>query len=229
MESIIRKQIEDARHRIPGLDGIIHGIRKIRQGKHGSRASLFYSKKSQALIPVESGLERDFCYQLEADPQVAFYRTQALAIPYRKATLHPDFLIFDHQGSAYIREVKHSVFTDSERTTQKTNYLMALFAQYDLEYAVVTEEDMLRPIEKSNWAMLYDRGGRLGISINLLEWIIALVSKLAHKSSTLSALRLAIHESELPAYLLEATLFSGGLRCRMDRPINSQTLIEVTR
>lgn len=229
MENIIRKQIEDARHRIPGLDGIIHGIRKIRQGKHGSRASLFYSKKNQALIPVESGLERDFCYQLEADPHVAFYRTQALAVPYHNATLHPDFLIFDHEGNPYIREVKHSAFTDSERTIQKTNYLMTLFALHNLEYAVVTEEDMLRPIEKSNWAMLYDRGGRLGISKNLLEWIIELVSKFANKSSTLLALRMAIQESKLPAYLLEATLFSGGLRCRMDHPINSQTLIEVAR
>lgn len=229
MEHTISKQIEDARQRIPGLDGIIHGSRKIRQGKHGSRASLFYSAKNQALIPVESRLERDFCYQLEADSQVAFYRTQALAVPYRSSTLHPDFLIFDRKGNAYIREVKHSAFVGSDRTTQKTSYLKALFSQHNLEYMLVTEQDLPTPIEKSNWAMLYDRGGRLGISKNLMTWVVALVKELMRKCSTLSALRLAIHANKLPAYLLEATLFVGGLRCRMDQPISQHTLIEVAQ
>ncbi len=229
MEQPISKQIEAARQRSPGLDGIIHGSRKIRQGKHGSRAALFYSEKNRAFIPLESRLERDFCYQLEADPQVAFYRTQALAVPYRSTTLHPDFLIFDRKGNAYIREVKHSAFVDSDRTTQKTSYLMALFAQHNLEYAVVTEQDLPTPIEKSNWAMLYDRGGRLGISKSLMTWVVALVKEFAHKCWTLAALRLAIHANKLPAYLLEATLFVGGLRCRMDQPISQHTLIEVAQ
>ncbi|MFJ7565553.1 hypothetical protein ACIQW9_01155 [Herminiimonas sp. NPDC097707] len=229
MRNIIFEQIETARHSTPGLDGIIHGTRKIKQGKHGSRASLIYSAKNQALIPVESWLERDFCYELERNPKVLLYRTQAISVPYRDSTLHPDFLIFDRGEDFYIREIKHSALTNASRTVRKTNYLMTLFGKLELEYGVVTEQDMWKPIEKSNWAMLYNRGGRLGIAQDLLDWVVPLAQNLPHQTRTLSALRLAIQQSKLPAYLLEASLFNGTLQCRMDRPINQNTIIEVAQ
>lgn len=227
MNQNIFKLIELARYKKLSADGIIHGVRRIKQGKHGSRSSAFYSAKNHAFIPVESRLERDFCYQLEADPSVAFYRTQAIAVPYRESILYPDFLIFDTQGNSYIREIKHSAHIESKTNSEKISYLMSFFQNIGLEYGVVTEIDMWSPVEKSNWAMLYDRGGRLGIADGLLNWLVDLVNTTYQSLCNMAALRQLISKSGLPFYLLEAALFNGSLRCRMDRLINPQTLIEV--
>jgi hypothetical protein len=227
MERIIQNQIDHARNAGPGLDGIIHGLRPIKQGKHGSRSSLFYSAKNHALIPVESRLEQAFCYQLEADPNVYMYRTQALAVPYRTRALFPDFLIFDLFGNSYIREIKHSNFIDKERNSEKISYLLFSLARIGLEFCVVTELDLWSGTEKANWRMLYDRGGRLSPSDTLLECVRNLVSNNDSATSNMANVRQQICREGFPFYLLEAALFRGKLRCRMDRIITASTEIQV--
>lgn len=227
METNIHKQINDALNATPGLDGVIHGVRPIKQGKHGSRSSLFNSAKNHALIPVESRLEQSFCYQLEADPNVATYRTQALAIPYRKSAIFPDFLVFDILGNPFVREIKHSFFVDAKRASEKISYLLSTFARIGLEFGMATELDLWSKAEKANWMMLYDRGGRLAPSDALLECVVNLVDNSNHKQRNMASIRQEIHSRKLPHYLLEAALFKGKLRCCMDRPISLQTAIEV--
>lgn len=227
METIIHKQINNAFNAISGLDGVIHGVRPIKQGKHGSRSSLFNSAKNHALIPVESNLERKYCYQLEADSNVAAYRTQALAIPYRESALFPDFLVFDIHGNPFVREIKHSFFVDGKRASEKISYLLSTFARIGLEFCVVTELDLWNKTETANWTMLYDRGGRLAPLDALLDCVVNLVGNINCKPRNMASIRYEMHRSKLPHYLLEAGLFKGKLRCRMDRPITTLTEVEV--
>lgn len=98
----LRQQLIELFARSPGLDGTIHGTRRVVQGKHGSRSSLFYSAKNRALMPAESRLERSVCYRLESDRSVMQYRMQPIAVRYGKNLLYPDICIRDPNGTVRI-------------------------------------------------------------------------------------------------------------------------------
>lgn len=76
------------------------GVRRI-PPSHRSITGLFPSRKNGRLIPFESGLERDLCYQMEFDDSVAAYDSQPVEITYtrpsgRRCRGYPDFLISFH-------------------------------------------------------------------------------------------------------------------------------------
>lgn len=227
MRDLIFKQIQDAFDSKPDLDGILHGLRRIKQGKHGSRSSLFFSAKNKAFMPVESRVERAFCYELEANPAVSSYRVQVLKIPFRNNYLFPDFLIFGVDGTPFVREVKASAFVDSEKNIVKTNFLGTTFGNIGIEYGVVTELDYWRSQETKNWAMLYDRGGRLAPSTQLIQVVRELAISLQSTELTVQKMRAEIAAIQLPQYLVEAAIFSGALSCNMIFPITSSTKLEV--
>lgn len=227
MKTLILTQIHQAFNRRPGLDGTLHGRRRIRQGKHGSRASLFYSAKNHALIPVESRLEEAYCYDLEFDKSVHMYRTQALEIPLCNGFLYPDFLILGRDGNPRVTEVKGARFIHCSRTSKKLAHLGRVFGGLDIEFRVFSEMDLRSPIDRENCAMLYDRGGRLSLSEEILDAVVDNVSQLPPGASTVSSIRKAIKEHQLPTYSLEAALFAEKLFCNMARPIRESTLVEV--
>jgi hypothetical protein len=227
MKKSLQQQIKHAFNSAPALDGIIHGQRKIKQGKHGSRASLFFSAKNQALIPVESRYELTYCYQLESDPRVSKYRTQALAIPYRNHALYPDFLVCGVDNIVFVREVKASVFVDTERNGAKLNYLGEVLGREGIEFGVVTEFDFWKGQEKANRIMLYDRGGRNGFSSALIDWLVELVVGLEKRERIFFRVRQEIASRGLSCQLLEAAIFQGRLSCDLTRPITADSSIEV--
>lgn len=227
MRSLILNQIAQAFSNQPGLDGTLHGKRRIKQGKHGSRASLFYSAKNQAFIPVESRFELSFCYELEANKRVYKYRAQALEIPYRSSQLYPDFLIVDTEGTPFVREVKAFAHIDSAVNMQKAEYLMATFGRVEIDFDVVTERDFWSGQEKINRIMVYNRGGRLSPSSQLITFIAELVSAMDIKNRIVHRVRDEIQHHNLPHYLLEAAICDGVLQCDMRLPISAQTRLEV--
>src|SRR5450830_1565529 len=106
------QQLVTAFSRTTGADGVIHGLRKIKLGKYGSRSSLFYSAKNRCLIPVESRLEREFCYALEVDRTVRAYRTQCLQLHYLNGEIYPDFQVMTTQNTFKVVEVKMAEFAN---------------------------------------------------------------------------------------------------------------------
>ncbi len=227
METSIQTQVSAAFDARPGLDGTIHGTRKIKQGKHGSRSSLFYSAKNQAFVPVESRLERTYCYLLEAEPTVIKYRTQALEIPYRKHALYPDFLVQREHDRIQVREVKCSVFAESSRNLEKFHFLGHALGQLGLDFDVVTEGHMLKGQQLLNLMMVYDRGGRLTLPEHMPGWLAELVQMLDPINRTVEVLRKELAKHGLPAYYLEAAIFHGQLICDMRRPIIGTTLVRL--
>jgi hypothetical protein len=223
MKDLILEQIKTALLKRKGLDGTMHGLRVIKQGKHGSRSSLFYSAKNGSLIPVESRLERSFCYRLEVDENVDRYLTQSLAVPYRGNYLYPDFLIVKNGGEILVREVKHSRFLDSRRNSEKIRYLSSTFERMGISFAVVTEGDLNVTQQHKNEIELYDRGGR---SRKLIEQLDRL-PQLFRTSLTVSEARAALTSYGLPKNLLEAAIFHRILKCDMAGPIVSSTRLEL--
>lgn len=227
MNSSLPEQIRTAFNSIPGRDGTIHGQRRIRQGKHGSRASLFYSVKNKCLIPVESRLEQAFCYELEANRFVSKYRTQALAIPYRGNHLFPDFLLLSVDGRYGVREVKCSAFVNSPKNIEKANFLSAYFRPLDIDFGVVTERDFWSGQAKINRVMCYDRGGRFCRSGPETGLAVQVVLAMDPWRRSIREIREKLRRNQLPHYLLEAAIFAGLLKCDMSRPISDATRIEV--
>jgi hypothetical protein len=223
MKDLILEQIQNALSKRKGLDGTIHGLRIIKQGKHGSRSSLFYSAKNGSLIPVESRLERSLCYRLEVDENVDRYLTKSIAVPYRGNYLYPDFLIVKNDGEILVREVKHSRFLGSRRNSEKIRYLSLTFERIGIPFAVVTDGDLNVTQQHKNEIELYDRGGR---SRKLTERL-DLLPQIFSASLTVSEARATLTSYGLPKNLLEAAIFHRILRCDMNAPIAPSTRLEL--
>lgn len=224
---MIFKQIQLAFDAKLGLDQTYHGVRRIKLGKHGSRSSLFYSRKNGGFIPVESRLELRHCYQLESDPDVQQYRSQAIAVLRGTRRLVPDFLVACADGKFMVDEVKVSSGL-TEKQKSKLQFLAGVFAAHDITYRVVTEQNFPVFQVEQNRVMLYDRGGRLSASDLQIERVYSLAHAVPRADRTVCRVRLELKTAGLPAYLLEHALFKGALGCDLTRAISSDSLVEVS-
>lgn len=221
------EQIHTAFEESPGLDQVFHGIRRIKLGKHGSRSSLFFSRKCGGFIPVESRLELRHCYQLEANRDVKRYRSQAIKIPYCGRYLVPDFLVESIDGSFEVHEVKISARLDDQAQSTKLKFTSDFLLAYGVSYVVITEKDFPHPSVEKNVAMLYDRGGRLSASDLQLDHVSGLVRALPPSERTIGGVRMALKINGMQQYLLEAALFAGALECDLASSICTTSSIEV--
>lgn len=215
----------DAFARTPGLDGTIHGARRIVQGKHGSRSSLFFSAKNQAFMPVESRLERSVCYRLEADRTVVKYRTQPIEVAYGKTKLFPDICVLDWHGQLRILEIKPEVFTLKPDNLRKADFLRSFLLDVGISYSVVGERYCGTEVEMKNLEMLYNRGGRLPVQSDLLRDLVPRVLRHSGPISMRDAAARIVSAGFAP-YYLDAALFHGHLTCNMRIPISPRTIVE---
>ncbi|WP_139231076.1 hypothetical protein [Geopseudomonas sagittaria] len=102
-------QINHALQTAPNIAGTLHGQLRIHQGDRGHRTSLFPSRKAGGAIPQESKLEIAYAVELERDPTVQNYRTQALKISPSKPThATPDIIILRSSEAIEMYENKRS-------------------------------------------------------------------------------------------------------------------------
>ncbi len=228
LRALIEMQAKEALSIAAGRDGVIVGKRLIKQGKQGSRSSLFYSAKSAAFIPVESRLERLYCYQLEKDREICRYVTQALEIPYRATYLYPDFLVHRENGDISVVEIKHSRFAETEASQAKMSYLKAFFSGIGIPFLIFTEKDLQLSTRRRNEISLYDRGGRSEVLVRQLHLVSALLKSLGPLDLNVAMVREKLQDSGLSPCLLETALFHGALKCDMNSPITSSSKLEVS-
>lgn len=221
----LRQQLIELFARSPGLDGTIHGTRRVVQGKHGSRSSLFYSAKNRALMPAESRLERSVCFRLESDRSVMQYRMQPIAIRYGKELLYPDICIRDPNGTIRIVEVKPEAFERTLDNCRKANFLRSYFSDFGISYTTVGEAYCGSKIELANLEMLYNRGGRQELENELLQELATRVLRI-NGPITMSEAAIRLEKAGVARYYLEAALFHGYLKCNFQRPISTTTLVE---
>jgi hypothetical protein len=224
MEKSIRTQVSTAFQSGPDLDGTIHGVRKIQQGKHGSRSSLFYSAKNEAFIPVESRLERLYCYTLEKNSEVLKYRSQAIAVPCANYFLYPDFLLLLQNEDVAVREIKAHAFANTEKNMVKRKFLERTLHETGIDFRVVTDKDLVAGNEQKNLMMTYDRGGRLPITYLLKETIKKICAQI-DEAIHLKLARTHFVSQGLPPQYVEAAIFHGILGCDFKLPINCDTMV----
>ncbi len=219
------QQLANAFARPPGPDGTLHGVRRIIQGKHGSRSSLFFSAKNQGFMPVESRLERTVCYRLEADHSVAKYRTQPIAVNYGAGQLVPDICVLSSSGEYRIIEVKPAVFSVAPDHLRKADFLRTFFMDLGISYVVVGEGYCGTQTEQYNRQWFYNRGGRLPLESKLLHELGSRVLRTRGPITMLEA-SIRIRDAGIAAYYLDAALFHGHLKCNMALPISPRTILE---
>lgn len=157
-------QVREAFSKQPTLGGVITGRREIKLGKRGvGRPSHFPSKKnafgalSAVSLPVESRVESMFALELERNPDVWGFRTQAieLPVPGSKSPVFPDFLIIDMAGRPHLREVKADKRHLSPKTRVRNERLAAVVRTLGFSYDLVDASDMPQGYKSANLFWLH--------------------------------------------------------------------------
>lgn len=134
----IAEQITEAFCKKPTTDGIIHGVRKIIVGVVGKRTTLFPSKKNAGMIALESRLEFAYALQLERDPEVKAYRTQALKIAIsRSQFVYPDFLIKYKNGTTQVHEIKPQKLSLSQSDLDRYTCLEHILKNSNIDFKII--------------------------------------------------------------------------------------------
>lgn len=222
----IYQQLAEAFGRRPGLDGVIHGARPVVQGKHGSRSSLFYSAKNDALIPVESNLELAVCHVLEWERDIQAYRTQPMQVSIGGKLLYPDCCIKLRDGTFEVLEIKPAAHRFTLKNRVRFEILRSYFSEAGINFTVVGEELCGGPAEQSNRVYIYNRGGRVRVGSTFAElWLFPTIG--SQRLFQILELRHRLREAGAPSHTLETALFLGYLKCDMSRPITEKTVVEV--
>lgn len=139
----LHQQIVDAFNKKPYLDGVLHGQGHISQGSVGKRTGLFSSYKNNRMIPYESQLELAHAIQLERNPSVKCYRTQALKIPISHSQfLYPDFLIKYTNEEIAFHEVKPSKRFLDQKDIERYQCLKTLLAPSGISFDIIDRHDL---------------------------------------------------------------------------------------
>jgi hypothetical protein len=162
-------QVDEAFSTEPTLSGVIHGRREVKLGKRGcGRASYFPSKKNAMVglpavaIPVESRAESMFALELERNPLVQAFRTQAieLMLPGATSPIFPDFLYVDTDGRLHVCEVKADKEYLSTEFRERIEVITGILHKEGISYAVVDLNEMPSGMKSANLFWLhkqYDR------------------------------------------------------------------------
>ncbi|MHB1115580.1 PDDEXK family nuclease [Sideroxydans sp.] len=218
------EQVDLAFSKEPTLSGVIDGCREIKLGKRGGgRASYFPSKKNAksglpaVAIPVESRAESAFALELERNPSVQAFRTQALAldIPGSNHPIYPDFLYVDTGGRLHVREVKANKEYLSSEFRERIEVITGILHKEGISYAVVDLNDMPSGMKSANLFWLHKQYDR----IPHMDEIKAFFA-LDFERSTYGELQELCRSNGLPAslvpYLLMCEWLQTNWKCRID-------------
>ncbi|QYJ80481.1 hypothetical protein [Shewanella acanthi] len=130
------------------------------KGKH-----LFFSKKNQVLLRLESYLERDYALRLEFDDDVISYCCQPETCHTDRGQRTPDFLVKRSNERFEYIEVHLASRVDDEYRARMKYFNDYIYAKSRRTFLLVTDEDMNKVASK-NLDFLYEYKS-LGFSYEL--------------------------------------------------------------
>lgn len=217
-------QIDEAFSAEPTLSGVIHGRREIKLGKRGGgRASYFPSKKNAmaglpaVAIPVESRAESMFALELERNPLVRAFRSQAieLMLPGATSPVFPDFIYVDIDGRLHMREVKADKEYLSSEFRERIEIITGILHKEGISYAVVDLGEMPSGMKSANLFWLHKQYDRIPGHEETQEFLA-----LDFARSTYGGLQELCRSKKLPAsivpYLLLTEKLKTNWKCRID-------------
>lgn len=218
------EQVDLAFSSQPTVSGVLQGRREVKLGKRGcGRASYFPSKKNAmaglpaVAIPVESRAESMFALELERNPLVRAFRSQAieLMLPGATSPVFPDFLYVDIYGRLHVREVKADKEYLSSEFRERIEIITGILHKEGISYAVVDLGEMPSGMKSANLFWLHKQYDRIPGHEETQEFLA-----LDFARSTYGGLQELCRSKELPAsivpYLLLTEELKTNWKCRID-------------
>lgn len=218
------EQVDLAFSSQPTVSGVLQGRREVKLGKRGcGRASYFPSKKNAmsglpaVAIPVESRAESMFALELERNPLVRAFRTQAieLMLPGATSPIFPDFLYVDIDGRLHVREVKADKEYLCSEFRERIEIITGILHKEGISYAVVDLGEMPSGMKSANLFWLHKQYGRIPSYEETQEFLA-----LDFARSTYGGLQELCRSKGLQAsivpYLLLSEKLKTNWKCRID-------------
>lgn len=216
LQRSLADQVQDAFLKQPSIGGVISGRRLIALGKRGSgRPSHFPSKKNAfgphyvVSLPVESRVESMYALELERNPDVWGFRTQAieLTVPGSMSPVFPDFLIIDREGRPHIREVKANKRFLSLKTRLRNERVAAVLQLLGFSYGVVDLSDLPQGAMSANLFWLHKQFSKIPNQVQIEEFMA-----IQFTVSTYGELRARCAELGQDPSVVPYLLFTGKLQ-----------------
>lgn len=131
-----------------------------KHGRHGSRVTIFPSKKNNAPLICESLLEAAFCLELERRTDVTCYRIHpyTLTFTHPKIRYTPDFEITFSSGTQQLIEVKNDQSCECQKTKARLLRIVELLAEQDCLLECLPMRHFYDATRTINLNYLYNRG-----------------------------------------------------------------------
>ncbi|MFJ2526428.1 hypothetical protein ACIOWB_25225 [Pseudomonas capeferrum] len=138
----------------------IESSRLPKHGRHGSRVTIFPSKKNNAPLMCESLLEAAFCLELERRADVTCYRIHpyTLTFAHRKIRYTPDFEVTFASGAQQLIEVKNDQSFDCQKTKARLLRIVELLTEHDCLLECLPMRHFYDETRTTNLNYLYNRG-----------------------------------------------------------------------
>lgn len=184
----------------------------------------FPSRKNGRMVHHEGLLELDAIYLFETSPRVVRYREQPTTIHYpdgdRLRRYTPDFELVLTTGEVILVEVKPARSLMDDAVRHKLDCVAAYLQLSARPFVILTEDVLRREPRQTNVRMIYHRAPRQPIPLDAARVALHRLRGQFPMSLTQGTERLA--RSGVGPYSL---LLSGLLRCALDAPLDSETLL----
>lgn len=210
---------EDIRARL-GHIATLTSSRLPRHGRHGSRVTIFPSKKNNAPLICESLLEAAFCLELERRADIVRYEIHPYTLNFKgsKFRYTPDFEVTYISGAQQLVEVKNDDSFECVRTRSRLWRITDLLAKHDCLLECLPMRHFYHPIRAVNLDYLYHRGyNSTGQAHTSIQRYLAQ----QHKAIPLHQLLHHIYEAKEIAH----ALFYRAIDCNLRKPVTGKTMV----
>lgn len=131
-----------------------------KHGRHGSRVTIFPSKKNNAPLMCESLLEAAFCLELERRKDVVCYRIHPYTLTFEQAKIRytPDFEVTFASGAQQLIEVKNDQSFECQKTKTRLLRIVELLAEQNCLLECLPMHQFYNVNRATNLNYLYHRG-----------------------------------------------------------------------
>ncbi|MGY2413080.1 hypothetical protein [Pseudomonas pergaminensis] len=194
-----------------------------KHGRHGSRVTIFPSRKNNAPLMCESLLEAAFCLELERRADVLCYKTHPYSLTFVTAKIRytPDFEVTFSSGNQHLIEVKNDQSFECQKIRSRLSRIIELLAEHDCMLECLPLHHFYDTTRTTNLEYLYhhaySNNGAADRSIH---------NYLAQQSQAV-ALRQLLQNTFGPTDIAHA-LFYKVIQCNISRPITEKSMVWIS-
>ncbi|MDN7144022.1 hypothetical protein KC131_25590 [Pseudomonas sp. JQ170] len=191
-----------------------------RHGRHGSRVTIFPSRKNNAPLMCESLLEAAFSLELERRTDVLCYQIHPYTLKFvaTKVRYTPDFQVTFTSGSQQLIEVKNDKSFECKRIRARLSRIIDLLAEHDCVLECLPMCNFYNATRTSNleylYHLAYSNDGGAGRAIRHL---------IAQQPQAIP-LRQLLQNKFTPAEIAHA-LFYQVIQCNISKPITLESMV----